>query len=844
MRPRELTLEGFRSYRGSTTFDWRDRRLVGIVGPIGAGKSSILDAISFALYGKTPNVERDTKSLIHQLCEQCHVELKFEVDGQTWRAQRALRRKGQAGHRLELLAGDEPDAEVVERVTGERDVNARVEQLLGMDFKAFSRSVLLAQNRFHEFLRATAGDRDKVLKGVFGYDRLDDAQRVAKVRLATVELELDGFQRERQGIDRARADLDDARATAEVTRERLARLDAAADEVERLTKERAAADADMDAADTRVADLLAIAEGLPPEEDLMAVAAAAESAGVAVAGAREALEAAKRERAAAESGLADVTSRLGDRKQFSSFEALVRTQDAQVKERQRAEATTAAAVAAVADATTIAQERTAESEAGRVAADLAAVSLTTAEAGLEAARATVLAAHHAEMARTLLGELRPGDPCPVCDQPVHAVPKAARAPKVAAAEKALAKAGSEADAARSAREDAAAALASAQTAADAATVEIAKAEEAARAAADEQRAAEAALAATQSQVVEWLGEEGDVHELFEAREAELTAAEQALEAAKEGVERAQEEFDGSKEREAGAAERLATLANRLAGSWGRLGHDRPVPAEAGAVRASFVDLREAVVAAHDDAAARAGEARDRSANAAAAAGDLLAGLDLPADADFGAARTEAGIRYGTAAAHVQELEDRIATAGELEGRIVAAEARRDIADRLARDLQPSRFLAFLLEEERAELADLGSEHFDRLTDGGFRFSQDDLFDILDLNAAGQTRKADSLSGGETFLASLALALALAEMVARDGGRLDAFFLDEGFGSLDPEHLDRAMEGIGRLVADNEQRLVVLVSHVAEMREAIEDLVILDKDGVTGDTVVRSGAALP
>ena len=124
MRPRELTLEGFRSYRTSSTFDWRDRRLVGIVGPIGAGKSSILDAISFALYGKTPNVERDTKTLIHQLCDQCHVELRFEVDEQTWRVQRALRRKGQAGHRLELLAADEPDAEVVERINGERDVNA------------------------------------------------------------------------------------------------------------------------------------------------------------------------------------------------------------------------------------------------------------------------------------------------------------------------------------------------------------------------------------------------------------------------------------------------------------------------------------------------------------------------------------------------------------------------------------------------------------------------------------------------------------------------------------------------------------------------------------------------
>ena len=80
MRPHELTVEGFRSYRQKTTFDWRGRRLVGVVGPIGSGKSSIIDAISFALFGKTPAVERDTRSLIHQLCDQCHVELVFEVD--------------------------------------------------------------------------------------------------------------------------------------------------------------------------------------------------------------------------------------------------------------------------------------------------------------------------------------------------------------------------------------------------------------------------------------------------------------------------------------------------------------------------------------------------------------------------------------------------------------------------------------------------------------------------------------------------------------------------------------------------------------------------------------------
>ena len=150
MRPLELIVEGFRSYRSRAVFDFRDRRLVGIVGPIGSGKSSILDAISFALYGKTPQVEGATKALIHQLADQSHVELRFQVNGQVWRAVRSLRRKGASGHQLELLTADEPDAEVVETVTLERHMNARIEQLLGMDFKTFCLYIIAGFMVTHE----------------------------------------------------------------------------------------------------------------------------------------------------------------------------------------------------------------------------------------------------------------------------------------------------------------------------------------------------------------------------------------------------------------------------------------------------------------------------------------------------------------------------------------------------------------------------------------------------------------------------------------------------------------------------------------------------------------------
>jgi exonuclease SbcC len=80
---------------------------------------------------------------------------------------------------------------------------------------------------------------------------------------------------------------------------------------------------------------------------------------------------------------------------------------------------------------------------------------------------------------------------------------------------------------------------------------------------------------------------------------------------------------------------------------------------------------------------------------------------------------------------------------------------------------------------------------------------------------------------------------MAEIVARGGGRLDAFFLDEGFGTLDPEHLDLAMEGIESLVSDDGNRLVVVVSHVPELRHRVEDLIELDRNPTTGDTRVLS-----
>ncbi len=100
-------------------------------------------------------------------------------------------------------------------------------------------------------------------------------------------------------------------------------------------------------------------------------------------------------------------------------------------------------------------------------------------------------------------------------------------------------------------------------------------------------------------------------------------------------------------------------------------------------------------------------------------------------------------------------------------------------------------------------------------------------DVLD-NYTGRTRQAGTLSGGESFLASLALALGLSDVIERFSGgvSLSAMFIDEGFGSLDLEALGRAIKVLNELAGSS--RLIGIISHVDELRSRIENQVYIKK----------------
>jgi DNA repair protein SbcC/Rad50 len=89
--------------------------------------------------------------------------------------------------------------------------------------------------------------------------------------------------------------------------------------------------------------------------------------------------------------------------------------------------------------------------------------------------------------------------------------------------------------------------------------------------------------------------------------------------------------------------------------------------------------------------------------------------------------------------------------------------------------------------------------------------------VLDNYQAGEIRSTKNLSGGESFIVSLALALGLSQMASKHV-RVDSLFLDEGFGTLDDEALDTALETLAGLRQDG--KLIGVISHVAALKERI------------------------
>ena len=204
MKLHRLELEGFGPFRERQIVDFdafADDGIFLIAGRTGAGKSSVLDGVCFALYGSVPRYEGTDRRLRSDHCapeDPTSVSLEFSTGGRRLRLTRSPeyerpKRRGigmaKEPHRAELF--EWVDGRWVGRAARAVDVGHEIDELLGLNKQQFLQVILLAQNRFAEFLLAGSDDRQKLLRRLFGtrtYEgyqtALDDRRKTAEQTLA------------------------------------------------------------------------------------------------------------------------------------------------------------------------------------------------------------------------------------------------------------------------------------------------------------------------------------------------------------------------------------------------------------------------------------------------------------------------------------------------------------------------------------------------------------------------------------------------------------------------------------------------------------------------------------
>lgn len=297
---------------------------------------------------------------------------------------------------------------------------------------------------------------------------------------------------------------------------------------------------------------------------------------------------------------------------------------------------------------------------------------------------------------------------------------------------------------------------------------------------------------------------------------------------------------------------------------------------AAAEQAGFADPATAAAAVRDQAVIDDLDDRLTEADRTEAAAKVvlaepeLSGVDAATEVDVDEAQVRlTELRREAEAAHavlegtrhreqaVGELADRLARAwadlAPVEGEYAELAALTDVVNGRGQNARQMSLRSYVLAARLEEVAVAASERLRRMSQGRYSFVHTDArgthgrrgglgLDVLD-DYSGQIRPAKTLSGGESFLASLSLALGLADVVAAEtgGAMLDTLFVDEGFGTLDADTLDLVMDTLDELRAGG--RVVGLVSHVEELQQRIPVRLRVRK-ARTGSTVelITGGSA--
>ncbi|MDF1602531.1 SMC family ATPase [Nocardioides sp. YIM 152315] len=877
MRLHRLRATAFGPFAGTIDVDFDQLSTAGLFllsGPTGAGKTSVLDAVCFALYGDVPGDRNAAKRLRSDLAApgvRPEVELEATLSGRRFRITRApawerpkKRGEGMTTEQASVVIAERVHGAWVTQSTRLDETGHLVSRLLGMNVAQFTQVAMLPQGRFQAFLRARSEERHRLLQQLFRTGRFEDVEkwlrdrrldlrrRADAARATVADLvsrvsETTGTQPDDGPPDRwARTLLDtaavrcaEAASAAAAAAEQEEQRRVALDRARELHTRRARVDAAAAERRRLEAATEEHAEGVRRLDSARRAAPVVALHQVAVR--------ARRARSAARTTLARLPVRDRETLEASLQEAVdgaararalqprVERHAAVRRERARLEARrvelASAAQRALDDARGRVTALTGQVDAARTAH--AAARETTLQARTRAL--DVREARLSGMAAEMAGALAVGASCPVCgscDHPRKA-PTAADVPDEDA-ERSAQKAADDAAATEHLRDVEVRTLDS-QLASAIELLDVVP-----PAIATETGAVEASLGA--------LGAESAAleAELAEHDDGLLGRCAEREHEARSGLRA----LDAAEAAEAALAEAELTLT-------------------AAAVEAGFAGADDALAAAldqraYDDLARRAADHDRRLAAAAAvlaeAGADEVARADLPdlealAEAHQGALR-----RLGDSRAQESAWTTRAERLGRLASdldRAVAAsrplDEELDVLTRLSAFVEGKsadnrlqmRLSAYVLAYRLAQVVAAANQRLDRMSDRRYTLehtgrrgageTRGGLSLVVRDDWSGEARDPATLSGGETFVVSLALALGLADVVTQEvgGADLDTLFVDEGFGALDADTLDDVMDTLDSLRDGG--RVVGVVSHVAEMRDRIPTQLLVGKSRA-GSTV--------
>ena len=917
MRPIRLTLSAFGPYAARTDVDFDKLGHSGlylITGDTGAGKTTLFDAITFALYGEASGQERKGAMMRSKYADAAvptFVELEFELRGRRYRVKRApeyerpkLRGEGTVKNRPEAQLYY-PNGDVLDSY---RDVTAEVENLIGLTREQFGQIGMIAQGDFKRLLLADTQERREILQRIFHTERFERLQtqlsdRSNRARRDAVEAEralvqnaagltVPGELRDELDVLRREESLANVRALCALARRGMALDEARAGETETARAQLRQAGA---ALSERIGQAKKRAE---EQKQLEAVARDIVSAEQQAESAKRESEAAEKlrpRRAEIETQLGVLRSRMAD---YEQAETLARRLENLSEQARQAEAEEQRARAAQTDlhqkletarekVAQIADVVAARAEAERAAGDakrcaeqlerlIAAMKDEEAKAlacqkerageteKLTLSRAAKAAYDGAEaaffgaQAGILAETLEEGAPCPVCGAAHHPHPakRTEGAPTQAELEALRAKRDSAEKAAQTAHaaaERAAEALGAARRLVQDRALEAECEEHIGRAEAETRRdeasrVQQAALVqreklhqrvqalentkrlipqkeAEEQQAAERAREKAEEKSGLLSSRAELALRLDALkkslpfetrkqaEQAADGLENEKRAIDRQTEE---SAEKLRRIGERLAAlnAQKQTLEQPPEEAEREAPLAALTEQSERLNAQIDalEAEARALHAR-LSGNR-----DALARID--AGLEDAAKKRELAQTLGTLSATAN---------GQLTGRDkVTLEVYVQMA-----------YFDRVIARANLRLREMTAGQYElrRRAEADNQRSQSGLdMEVID-HINGSARDVRTLSGGESFMASLALALGLSDEVQSGAGGvcLDSLFVDEGFGSLDTQALAQAVGVLAGLTEGN--KLVGVISHVEELNRRIDKKIWVTKDR-TGMSRVR------